>query len=288
MQKRTKLSIPAGMSKQAVSKRRALEQIRDGSFIRDPNRWETFKLKIMQIDVHAEIPDDPSCVLSVKHSRCGSWLCMAAPYDTDRFKTHAKSCTLSTAAGKMKTLENFGVFSLPTKGQISPSSTQLLPSPTSVAFPCLGLTEKDDPRILQYLTRTSVASAGGKNVHDVARELFSADFKDLSPEDKNIVRQKQMLTHSWSVDRTTKSVHAIRDNPCEGVARQGNDGTLQPCVPCFSLLTLRVFRNAISREVPENENRVYIPHIYQSAEVGKLYGLGLIDLIDGVRLISQL
>jgi phosphatidylserine/phosphatidylglycerophosphate/cardiolipin synthase-like enzyme len=85
----------------------------------------------------------------------------------------------------------------------SPLSIPSTPGPSAVhvPLPCIGLTEKDDPRIAQYLKRTSVNSAGGKDIHEIALDLFSVVFKNLSKEKKDIVRQKQVQTHIWSVDR---------------------------------------------------------------------------------------
>ena len=289
--KRTKISTPMGTSKQAASKRRALDQIQDGTFVRNPKRWEVFKSKLAQLDPHFEVSEtDPTLSRSVKHSRCGSWVLMAVPYDVERFKKHIKSCSYSTEAGGMKTLNNYGIIVQPMKALTSPTPSLSVPSTSGpsvahVPLPCLGLTEKDNPRIAQYIKRTSVNSAGGKDIHDIAMDLFSVAFKTLSKEKKDIVRQKQVQTHIWSVDRMRKSVHAIGKDPCNGNARQGKDGTLEPCNSCLALLSLRAFRNAISREPPKNENRAYVPHTFQPAEVGKLYGMGLNTLIDGVRLI---
>jgi hypothetical protein len=274
------------MSKQAVSKRRILEQFQDGTFVRDPKRWEAFKNKLAKIDPQFEVSEtDVTLSRSAKHSRCGSWILMATPYDVGRFKAHVKSCAYSTVAGGMKTLNSYGILVQPMKA-LTPSSRTSVPStPTSprVPLPCLGLTENIDKRIGQYIKRTSVNSAGGRCIQDIAVELFSKRFGDLSKEKKNIVRQKQVQTHSWSVDRMLKAVHAIGKNPCDGNARHARDGTLMPCIPCMSLLSLRAFCVAIKREIPKDENRAYVPHTYQPAEVGKLYGMGLNSLIDGVR-----
>ena len=284
--KRTKISMPVGTSKQAVSKRKILEQIRDGTFVRNPKRWEVFKSKLAQLDPYFEVSEtDPTLSRSAKHSRCGSWVLMAAPYNIERFKAHVKTCSYSTEAGGMKTLDSYGLTVRPIKALSSPQSIPSTPSSSAgrVALPCLGLTEKDDPRIAQYVKRTSVNSAGGKDIHDIAMELFSVAFKNLSKEKKNLVRQKQMQTHIWSVDRMRRSVHAIGKDPCNGNARQAKDGSLEPCNACLALLSLRAFRNAISREPPKNEDRAYIPHTFQPAEVGKMYSMGFNSLIDGVR-----
>ncbi|KAH9991137.1 hypothetical protein BJV77DRAFT_962978 [Russula vinacea] len=261
-----------GTSKQAASKRRLLEQIRDGTFVRNPKRWEAFKSKLARLDPHFEVSEtDPTLARSAKHSRCGSWILMAVPYIVERFKTYINSCSYSTEAGGMKTLNNYGIIVRPMKALASesPLSIPSTPSPSAVhvPLPCIGLTEKDDPRIAQYFKRTSVNSAGGKDIHDIAMDLFSVAFKNLSKEKKDIVRQKQVQTHIWSIDRMGKSVHAIGKNPCNGNARQGKDGTLGPCNPCLALLSLRAFRNAISREPPKDENRAYVPHMFRPAEV---------------------
>lgn len=281
--------MPAGTSKQAVSKRRILEQIQNGTFVRNPKKWETFKDKLSWIDPQFEVSEtDPTLARSAKHSRCGSWILMAAPYDVERFKTHAKSCTYSTGAGGMKTLDNFCVILWPKESLSSspiPSSTS---SSLHVALPCLGLTEKEDPRIAQYVKRTSVNSAGGLDIHDVAKELFQKDFNKLTQKQKELVRQKQVQTHTWSVDCMRRSVHAIGKKPCKGNARKTADGNLLPCNQCLALLSQRAFRNAISREPPKNENRVYVPHTFQPPEVGKLFGMGFNDLINGVRRIQSL
>jgi hypothetical protein len=286
--KRTRITAPAGMSKQAVSKRQVLEQIRDGTFIRNPKRWDTFKSKLSKLDPRFEVSEiNPTLARSAKHSRCGAWILMAAPYDTERFKAHIKICSYSTTSGGMTTLDMF--ILQPKSAQLSSSptipsdSSESSPRPSRVALPCPGLTEKDDPRIAQYVKRTSVNSAGGQDIHDIAMDLFSDLFKNLTSDKKDIVRQKQMQTHSWSVDRMRKSVHAIGNSPCDGNARQAKDGTLVPCIQCLALLSLRAFRNAVSREPPKDENRVYVPHTFQPAEVGKLYGMGFNSLIDGVR-----
>lgn len=293
MPKRAKLITPSTSSttKQAVSKRRINKQIQDGTFIRNPKRWDTFKSKLLQLDPHFEVSEtDPTLARSAKHSRCGAWILMAAPYNVERFKAHIKHCSYSTAAGGMITLDKFLVQPTWKSAHLSSSkshipSSESSPSPSRVALPCPGLTEKDDLRIVQYTKRTPVNSAGGKDVHDIAMDLFSDLFKNLTSDKKDIVRQKQMQTHSWSVDRMRKSVHAIGKSPCGGNAQQVKDGTLAPCNQCLALLSLRAFRNAISREPPKDENRMYVPHTFQPAEVGKLYGMGFNNLIDGVRCI---
>jgi len=281
--KRAKKDASVGMSKQAIWKRRVLEQIDDGTWVPDTKKWAAYKAKLAELDPCFEVLDDPRFVRHVKHSHCGSWIIMSLPYDVERFKSHVKSCSYSAASGGMRTLDSYGVRVRPMNAQTPlPSIPSASSPPSCTNLPCLGITEKDDARIAQYMKRTPVNSAGGDDIQYIAKELFANDFKNLSQEKKDIVRQKQLQTHSWSNDHIRKSVHAIGKNPCDGKARLSKDGSLMPCNQCLALLTLKAFRNAISRKGCENDNRGFTPHIYQSPDVGRIYSLGLYELLDGV------
>jgi hypothetical protein len=149
-QMRSQAKPTTGTSKQAVYKHKALEEIRNGTYICDHKRWTTFKGKIILMDPDAEVPDNPAHLLSVKHSRCSSWIRMSMPYNTERFKRHLKICTFSTAAGGMKTLKSYGIQVL-AMNTPSQSSAPSLPNCMKIAFPCPGLTKNDDPHIGQYV-----------------------------------------------------------------------------------------------------------------------------------------
>jgi hypothetical protein len=286
-------SEPVGNSKQAVAKRKANERVNNGTFVHDPKRWGEYKKKLAQLDPNFEVSEDPRLARHVKHSICGGWFVMAAPYEKERFKKHAASCSYSTGAGAMKSLESFGirVISLPASKHPSSSSsssaplTAPSPVPTPSSLPCPGLTEKDSEPIGQYFTRTSIASAGGQDLHSIARDLFSDEFKNLSSEKKDQVRLKQKQTHTWSVDHLMKTVHAIGKVPCEVDAQVASDGSVGACKACKGLLTSHAFKKAISRTPAPNKNRAYIPHIYQPVEIGKMYSLGFNDLVDGVSAV---
>ncbi|KAI9443778.1 hypothetical protein H4582DRAFT_2053569 [Lactarius indigo] len=294
-QAQVRITVPTGTSKQALSKRKANESIHNGTFVRDMKRWNKYKKKLAELDPEFEVDEsNPSRVRYVKHSVCGGWYLMAAPYEKERFKQHVKDCSYSTSMGSMKTLERFGVVVLPastcSNGSSTPSqssSPSESSTPTSESLPCPGLTERDSIYLRQYFTRTSVASAGGTDLHTIARSLFSDEFKNLSSDKKELVRLKQKQTHCWSVDHLMKTVHALGKKPCEGDAQTASDGSLEPCKACKALLTLPAFKKAIMRKPAPNENRGYIPHIYQPAEIGKMYSLGFSELINGTSSHSE-
>jgi len=285
--KRAKTSTPVGMSKQAVWKWKVLEQINNGTWVQDIQKWETYKSKLVALDSQFEVSDEPRHARYVRHSCCGSWILMALPYDIGHFQAHVTSCSYSTASGGMRTLHSYGVMNMNTQSP-SLSVASISSPPPHTDLPCLGITEKDDIRIAQYIKCTPVNSAGGGTIQDIAESLFSSDFKDLSQKDKEIVRQKQVQSHAWSNDPIRKSVHAIRKNACEGKAHLAEDGSLMPCNKCLALLTLRAFRNAISRKCRENGNQRYTPHIFQSPDIGRICSLGLYELLDGVCTTSIL
>ena len=277
-------SEPSGNSKRAVAKRKANQQVQDGTFVHNPKRWDEYKQKLAELDPKFEVSEDPKLVRQVKHSICGGWFTMAAPYEKERFKNHVVSCSYSTRGGGMKSLESFGIFTFKVNSQSSSSSSQLAPPLASSTrfLPCPGLTEKESSPISQYFTRTSVTSAGGDDLHSVAQSLFSDEFKNLSKKKKELVRLKQKQTHTWSVDHLLKTIHAIGKIPCTKNAEIASDGSVGACKACRDLLTCHAFKKAISRKPAPNKNRAYIPHIYQPEEIGKMYRLGFNDLVDGV------
>lgn len=278
-------SESVGTSKQAVARHKANEQVLNGTFVHDPKRWNEYKTKLAELDPNFEVSEDPKLVRQVKHSICGGWFVMSAPYEKERFKNHVTSCSYSTGGGGMKLLESFGVVVLSAStpsSSSSPSSAAPSPASSTCLLPCPGLTDKDGASISQYFSRTSVASAGGEDLHSVARALFSDEFRNLSSEKKDLMRLKQKQTHTWSVDHLMKTIHAIGETPCEQNAEVASDGSVRACKACRALFTSHAFKKAISRKPAPNKNRAYIPHIYQPAVIGKMYSLGFNDLIDGV------
>jgi hypothetical protein len=281
-QTREQVGKTVGSSKQAVAKHKANQSVLNGTFVHNPKRWDKFKKKLAELDPNFEVSEDPNLARQVKHSVCGGWFTMSAPYKKEHFKKHVTSCSYSTGGSRMKSLEAFGIVALSASTPSSTSALSSAPSPSTSLLPCPGLTDKDCASISQYFSRTCVTSAGGEDLHSVARSLFADEFKNLSSEKKELVRLKQKKTHTWSIDHLMKTIHAIGKAPCEGNAVVARDGSVKACKSCQALLTLHVFKKAVSRKPAPNKNRSFIPHIYQPAEVGKMYSIGFNDLIDGV------
>jgi hypothetical protein len=105
------VSKPVG-TRQTVTKNKANDHVLNGTFVHNLMQWEEYKRKLAELDPHFEVSKDPRLVHQVKHSVCGGWFVMAAPYDKEHFKKHIASCSYSTDSGGMKSLESFGVIVL--------------------------------------------------------------------------------------------------------------------------------------------------------------------------------
>ncbi|KAF6761399.1 hypothetical protein DFP72DRAFT_781158, partial [Ephemerocybe angulata] len=151
--------------------------------------------------------------------------------------------------------------------------------------PCPGLSKHTEPLIAQYLLRTSVPSAGGVNGNSLAQSMFSIDSTTkLNEEQKTALALVQRQTHRWRLDQELRRVFAIgKESPCETTVTAPTLEDARPCKSCMGLLKLRAFRTAIRKEIPEDENRIFTPHQFQPAAIGKQYAKikGLSTLFSG-------
>jgi hypothetical protein len=285
-----------------MSKRKLNDAVKEGTFKRNPAQWDTYKSKLHNLDPHFEVDDrDPTCARIVRHSICAKDIIMSAPYDISRFKEHTKACTKSSsAASNTHTLH--AMFNkqsqrqqVQTPQQTKMESKQKVTSQSqeSVLWPCPGLTQSYDPRIQQYLERTEAGSAGGVSERTLAEEMFNTRFGKLESFQKHAVTLRQIQTHRWCLDHPRYRVFAIGLNKCleNVVVRKDSQGSLpldklEPCANCIALLSLPAFQTVISKPIPEDKNRVSVPHKYQNAAIGKMYikSQGLSDLLSEVSI----
>ncbi|KAH8987035.1 hypothetical protein EDB92DRAFT_1801576, partial [Lactarius akahatsu] len=140
---------------------------------------------------------------------------------------------------------------------------------TSSLWPCPGLSGDIDPQIDNYLLRSTVPSAGGIAIEKIAHKMYNKVYKDLTEAEKQAVRIGQMHTHRWTLEHQRRRIFATGTKPCLREVPY-NAGSPQPCDACRALLKDRAFRTAISRDVPDDENRKFTPHLYQAAEIAKI------------------
>ncbi|TFY80575.1 hypothetical protein EWM64_g3442 [Hericium alpestre] len=272
----TRNSLTTGASSSAKSKRKLNDSVEAGTFIADPVKWEGYKAKLKAIDPHYEIyEDDPTKARHVRHSGCGEVMKQSTVYDTYLFRKHVEKCKGKGAAGNTSTLD------IGMKLTFKPGVIPVKKPATEELWPCPGLQEVDDARITVYLQRTLVRSAGGESNIKLAEKMFNKSYTALDTEKQEAVCLKQQQTHRWALDHQNNRVYAIGVQPCLSDVKKIND-IVRPCSNCRKLLSLRAFLTAINRKIPEDENRIFVPHCYQNSAIGLIYTKhqGLRDLFE--------
>lgn len=240
-------------------------------------KLDNFRAKILAIDDHAEFrATNP---LDVRCSACAQWVSMRALYDTLRFTEHRKSkkCQGVQSTGLVsKSLWSMGfVYKKGTR----PTSTCMIP------VPCPGLTRQSDPRIDNYLARTSVQYGGAPSRFVITRELFGPDarWSELSEKQQRMVLRREKVLALW---RNAHDIEAVFSTQCEGTVYAGGDGDPPPCEICQGLHKLHLFLVAIRRPLPTEKNMKFVPKAYRCSQLGEIYlkYAGVRELMEKVRL----
>ncbi|TFY58102.1 hypothetical protein EVG20_g8283 [Dentipellis fragilis] len=268
--------LPLGMSSSAVNKQALNQSVKDGTFKGDPKQLLKYKATLNKIDPGHEIDEsNPRLARTIRHLKCSKSFLQAMPYDTYNYSNHVSKCLISgsrklLAAANTPTLDVGMGFKLAEQRSSSKKAAKAVK-----LWPCPGITEKDDSRIPQYLSRTTVHSAGSISLDKVAKDMFGSGtkFSSLNNKEKRAVRDRQQHTHSWALFHDLKTVHAIGSTRrcLENVEVCSDAEEPQPCSACRALLSDRAFLMAIHKAIPADENRACVPHVWQSIAIGKMY-----------------
>ena len=284
---------PKKPGKSALNKLELNKAVAAGTFKYDKSKWAKFTSKIYEIDPHSEvIDDDPKRAREVLHVKCGKIICMAMVYDISLYKRHIKNCKSQTVRAGMHTLDNGLNFVFRQDGFPSLANSGGSHDDISSRWPCPGLSKNIDSQIENYLLRTTVPSAGGTSIENVARNMYKKAYKELTEAEKEAVRIGQMHTHRWSLDHQRRRVFATGTKPCLRKVTHKlhyDSRSPQPCDACMALLKDCAFRTAIYRSLPGDENRKFTPHLYQAAEIAKISAKhsGLGAIFDKVSLLDD-
>ncbi|KAF8956014.1 hypothetical protein BDZ97DRAFT_1620549, partial [Flammula alnicola] len=128
---------------------------------------------------------------------------------------------------------------------------------------------------------------GGISEQKISQRLFQTEvLSGLTSLQREAIRLEQIQTHRWRNEHNLKRVVAIGERSCLGqvslpVGNNPEDG-IPLCSSCKQLLSLRAFVTAIHCEVPQDKDRIFVPHQYQNAALGQMYAKnkGLAQLFE--------
>lgn len=266
----TFVSVARGHSSQSKNKNN--EAVTDGTFVKSDAKWSNYKAKMLSLDPKCEFNEtDVREIRRYRHSRCGKWFTQSEPYNIGKFKDHLKSCLErepTRAEAHTSTLDAIGVLV-----NVGESSTNARSTSRPLKkWPCPGVGEAHDAHIAVYTTRTMVSSAGRVSKAKLAQSMFGASsVTKLSPDEDKAVNRAQTQSHTWRLHHDTKRVFACgKESPCVGDVYAATVEEAEACSNCLNLLKNQQFQTAIQKK-PTDDKRIFTPHQYQAAEIGKQF-----------------
>jgi hypothetical protein len=278
-----KKSRAQGTSKSALAEAKSRAEADKG--VVDDQKFERFKKKIYKLDPHAEflIDDNPRFVL---HSKCARINKQKATYNMSNFAHHVQTCIgpsqkrVHIANTDKKCFTNFiagNIHSLPT--------SQTTRSHPDVDFPCPGLTPEYDSRIATYLTRSQAAGGGSRPRHVISQEEFTKPLGDLDKDEFTRVCRPEATEFRWINFREQQFV-------CAATCLKKSPSRQKPAVPCGACMAVAkdpIFKNALGRRLPKDENLKFTPRGHRAKLTGEQYTkmVGVYDLVCKASNVSR-
>ena len=277
---------PPGTSKSAQYKARVRAVANNGAPV-DHDKFSRFRLKILELDSHAKFLVGGD-VRMVRHSKCGGVKKQKSPYNTSYFADHVEKCrgpskkNAHIVNANRSILTNFfqqqhpGVSMNPTLSAHS----------DNITHPCCGLTPECSPQILVYLTRSQAAGGGARPRKDIIHQLFGVETKwtDLNEHQQLRVERIEATEFRWL---NFREQGFILSATC--LKTLSTKDPTQPCSECSKLLKNKVFKNALQRKLPKDENLRYTPLAYRAKMTGEQYAktVGVYDIVQKATMVCQ-
>ncbi|KAF8797488.1 hypothetical protein BYT27DRAFT_7237241 [Phlegmacium glaucopus] len=278
------IKIGEGTSRSAVASRERRRKLFNGTFKVDERRYRTWQEKVLEDDSEAEFVETD--IRIAIHSACRKEVKMKDPFDITRWRDHMGRCK---AKGKTRSL-----FKMPgwgrkkTNSQTSVDSIEMdlsgdetpAPKKSNAKVTCPGLTEVDNPQIVQYLQRTGVLGGGARSLSAIAKEIYNKLFSKLTKEAtrKRVVDTQQ---HEWQW-RNDHANLRVFSTSCQRLVANSAPKRLTPCSDCYNILRSKAFKNAIAKPTPDKKNYIYINHRYRNRLLGGIYAreIGVQEIVE--------
>ena len=251
-----------GTSKSALAEAKYRAEADRG--VVDHQKLENFKKKILILDPYAEFLVNNNARF-VLHSKCAGVNKQKAPYNTTNFVNHVQTCTgppkkrAHIANTDKKCLTDFIAGDAP-----GPSTSRATGPHPEIDLPCPGLTPERDSRIPTYLTRSQAAGGGSRPRHTISRELFAKPLGDLDKDEFAGILQLEAAEFRWLNFREQQFVRAsacLKKSP-------SRREPAEPCNACVTVSKDPIFKNALARKFPKEENLKFVPHHRRAEPTG--------------------
>ncbi|KAJ6620818.1 hypothetical protein B0H10DRAFT_2432733 [Mycena sp. CBHHK59/15] len=254
---RAPIAANAGLSKSAKWAREANEQVRNGTFVVDPDQYANWKGKVLGKDPYAEFfPGIPN-LNRVRHSKCATIVRVKNPYDFTRFKAHVdKECPVIHGGAGMSTLSLDSFKPGGSKARVPQDSSA---PPCDVDDkPCPGITEDDIPNVQKYLQRSGAMGGGSRSVFKIAMSKFSKAFGALGKKCQREVLDTQQHERKWRNDHAELRIFS---SSCQ---------------------KKKSFKVALKKPAKDPKNYIYTNKQYKNQLLGEIYSrtIGLQDIVE--------
>ena len=230
----------------------------------DYQKLEKFKKKILKLDPRAEFLVDNN-VRFVLHSKCAGVNKQKTAYNTANFVNHVQTCTgppkkrAHIANTDKKCLTNFIAGEAP-----GPSASRATHPHPDIDLPCPGLTPERDSRIATYLTRSQAAGGGSRPRHTISHEQFAKSPKDLDKYEFSELLRLEATEFRWLNFRNQQ---LIRASACLKKSPSRREPA-EPCSACMIVSKDPIFKNALARKLPKEENLKFVPYERRAEPTG--------------------
>lgn len=238
----------------------------------DPLQFRKFKTKILEVDPHAEFLIDGNPRI-VRHSKCAGTIHMKATNNTSCFFKHLKRCKGPTKKRAPAANVDKGCLARFLNREMPASPANRVAPPSYPTLPCPGLTPERDERIWTYLVRSQAAGGGSRPRHVIAQELYKKTFGDLRSAQQMRVLRKEATEFRWinyREQRLILSASCLKESP-------SHQEPAEPCGECIAISKCRIFKNALNRDLPKQENLKFTPRIHRaetsSGQFAKMVGM---------------
>ncbi|PPQ87311.1 hypothetical protein CVT25_002061 [Psilocybe cyanescens] len=151
--------------------------------------------------------------------------------------------------------------------------------------PCPGLTEADNPNVVQYLKRTGALGGGGRSLPIIAKDLFNRLFSKLAIK-KNRQKVVDIQIHEWKW-RNDHANLLVFSTSCQA-DQSAISKRPKPCSDCHIVLQSKAFKNAICRPIPSDKNIIFVNRRFRNPLLGQIFArtVGVREIIEDEGALS--